>query len=222
MVSQRDDSREDFIINKDYTEEAENLNPEEYYGNSSEIFRKKPIMPFMIGGIGLLVLVIMFVLILARPNHNVDQEYLQTLEARMQQLEKKIATIGVMDQTLEKIGRQKQELENLGKKLNRLASTVTPQIDQIIKELGALHQKIDQGLASAAPGSKTVKKKQPVATKRTDTSTKYHQVQPGDTLYRISRQYEISIEQLRSYNNLAPNAAIYPGQKLKLNPNVKN
>lgn len=222
MVDQRDDNREDFIINGDYTEEeAEELHQKEYYGNSSEVFRKKSIMPFVIGGVGLVVLVIMFVLIFSRPKNVVDQEYLQSLEARMQQMEKKLATIGVMDQTLERLGKQEQKSDLLDKKLNRLESTVTTQIDQIIKELGALHQKTAQKPATRAPTPKTVEKKQPVASKKTESTTKFHQVQTGETLYRISLRYGLSVEQLRSYNNLAPNAAIYPGQKLKLNPNGK-
>jgi len=221
MVDPRDDNREDFIINEDYAEEAEDLHQQEYYENSSEVFRKKSIMPFVLGGLGLVVVVIMFVLILSRPKNIVDQEYLQSLETRMQQLEKKQATIGVMDQTLERLAKQEQESDLLDKKLNRFATTVTTQIDQIIKELGALHQKTAQMPAARAPTPKTVVKKQPVASKKTEATTKFHQVQAGDTLYGISRRYDLTVDQLRSYNNLAPNAAIYPGQKLKLSPNEK-
>jgi LysM repeat protein len=221
MVDQRDDNREDFIIHEDYAEEAQDLHQEEYYKNASEVFRKKSIMPFVIGGLGLVVVVIMLVLILSRPKNIVDQEYLQSLETRMQQLEKKQAAIGVMDQILERIPKQEQKLDLLDKKLNRFESTVTTQIDQIIKELGALHQKTAQKPASRAPTPKTVEKKQPVASKKTESTTKFHQVQAGDTLFRISRRYGLSIEQLRSYNNLAPNTAIYPGQKLILSPHEK-
>ena len=218
MVDPRDDNREDFIINEDFAEKAEDLHQQEYYQNSSEVFRKKSIMPFVLGGLGLVVVVIMFVLILSRPKNIVDQEYLQSLETRMQQLEKKQATIGVMDQTLERLAKQEQESDRLDKKQNRFATTVTTQIDQIIKELGALHQKTAQNPAVRAPTPKTVAKKQPVASKKTEATTKFHQVQAGDTLYGISRRYDLTVDQLRSYNNLAPNAAIYPGQKLKLSP----
>ena len=221
MVDQRDDIRGDFIINENYAEEAKDLHQEEYYGNSSGIFRKKYIMPFIIGGIGLIVLVMMLVLILSRPKNVVDQEYLQSFETRMQQLEKKLATIGVMDQILERLGKHEQEVDLLDKKLSRLESAFTTQIDQIIKELGTLHQKTAQKPASGASTPKAAKEKQPVASKKTVSTTKLHQVRAGETLYSIGRRYGLSVEQLRSYNNLAPNAAIYPEQKLKLSPNVK-
>jgi LysM repeat protein len=222
MVDPKDGNLEDFIINEySAAEEAADLNREDYYERSSEVFRKKSIMPFVIGGLGLVVLVVMFVIILSRPKNIVDQEYLQSLETRMQQIEKKLATIGVMDQTIERLGKQEQDLGRLDKKTDRFESTVTTQIDQIIKELGALHQKISQNSATAAPQPKTAGKKQPVASKKAKATIQFHQVQAGDTLYRISRRYGLSIEQLRAYNDLAANAAIYPGQKLKLNPKPK-
>jgi len=224
MVDQRDDNRDDFIINEDFAaeEEAEEeIHRQQYYRNSSEILRKKSIIPYAIGGLVLAVVVILFVLFLASPEKEVDRDYLQALEARMQQLEQKQASIGVLDQALERLGQQEQALAVLDKKLNRLESTVTTQIDQIIKELGVLHQKIAQNQASVTPAPKTVEKKQPVASKKAESKIKFHEVQAGDTLYRISRRYGLSIEQLRSYNNLAPDAAIYPGQKLNLSANTK-
>jgi len=222
MVDPRDGSREDFIINENYAAEEEaDLSREEYYQSSLEVFRKKSSMPFIIGGLGLAVLVVMFVLILSRPKNIVDQEYLQSLETRMQQLEKKLATIGVMDQAIERLGKQEKKLEQLDKKTDRFESTVTTQIDQIIKELGLLHQKISQKTPASAPQPETAAKKQPVAAKKAQSKAQFHQVQAGETLYRISRQYGLSIAQLRIYNDLAANAAIYPGQKLKLSSNIK-
>lgn len=222
MVDPRDNIREDFIIDDDYDEEkTEDMRQEEYYRSASNVFRKKPIMPFVIGGIGLLVLVIILVMTLSKPENAVDREQLQALETRIQQLEKRLATIGVMDQALERLGQQEQELDVLAKKLNRFETTATTQIDQIIKELGALHQKIAQTPSAGTRAPAIVEKKQPAASKKTVSTTKFHQVQAGETLYSIGRQYGLSVDQLRSYNNLAPNAAIHPGQKLKLSPNGK-
>ncbi len=47
----------------------------------------------------------------------------------------------------------------------------------------------------------------------------YHEVLQGETLYRIGKLYGISVEALRRLNNLSPNQAIYPGQKLIVTPN---
>ena len=215
MVNRGDENREDFIIDGGYgEEEADDLRPEEYHGTSSQVFRNKSIMPFVIGGGGFIVLVIFFFVYLSEPNKRPDQEYLQSLEARMQQLENKLGTIGIMDQTLERIGKQEQKLDLVEKNLANLESTVTTQIDQIIKDLSLSHQKTDSK-ASAPPKAE---KKKSMASKKTETKANFHQVQAGETLYGISRRYGLSVEQLRGYNNLAPNTAIYPGQKLKVGP----
>ncbi len=144
MVDQRDGNREDFIINENYATEEVDLRREEYYERPSEAFQKKSIIPFVISGLGLVVLVVIFVLIFSRPKNIVDQEYLQSLETRLQQLEKKLATIGVIDQIIERLDKQEQDLDRIDRKTDRFEATVTTQIDQIIKELGALQQKTSQ------------------------------------------------------------------------------
>jgi LysM repeat protein len=45
-----------------------------------------------------------------------------------------------------------------------------------------------------------------------------HTVKQGDTLYRISQRYQLSVDQLREYNKLGAKAAIYPGQQLYVTP----
>lgn len=48
-----------------------------------------------------------------------------------------------------------------------------------------------------------------------------YRVKKGDTLYSISRRYNLSVEQLKRYNNLTGNT-IAIGQTLKLGPDTKN
>ena len=221
MVDPKDSSRQDFIINESYGTEEVDLSREEYYERPSVAFQKKSIPALAVVGLGLAVLVVILGFVFLRPKNTVDPQFLQSLETRIQQLEKKLATIGVMDQVIERLGKQEQDLDQLNKKTDRFESTVTTQIDQIIRELGALHQKTDQLKAAAAPQPTPPVKKQPVAAQKAKSTAKLHQVQPGETLYRISRRYDLSVEQLRSYNGLTANDAIYPGQKLKLNPQAK-
>ena len=47
---------------------------------------------------------------------------------------------------------------------------------------------------------------------------KIHTVKQGENLYRISRRYNLSVDQIRQYNQLDSKADIYPGQKLKVSP----
>ena len=221
MVDPRDDNRENFTIDdKDPETDAAGLHAESYFGNASNGFSKKSIVPFVIGGLGLVVLIVVVIRFIATPQ-KVDRNELQSLETRIRQLEKQLPTREVPGPDLGRMEKQEAELKSLEKKLNRLESTVTIQIDQIIKEIGLLHQKTAQKAAVAAPKPKKSAKQQQAASPKPDSTTKIHLVQSGETLYRISRRYGLTVDQLKRYNNLEPNAAIYPGQKLKLVPNEK-
>ncbi|MFD1019300.1 LysM peptidoglycan-binding domain-containing protein [Thalassobacillus hwangdonensis] len=50
---------------------------------------------------------------------------------------------------------------------------------------------------------------------KTSASVSYHTVKSGDTLWEISRDYDVSISDIKSLNNLSGDI-IYVGQKLKL------
>ncbi|UOQ53493.1 LysM peptidoglycan-binding domain-containing protein [Hymenobacter cellulosivorans] len=70
--------------------------------------------------------------------------------------------------------------------------------------------------AEAATAARTVARRAPAAAKPTEVlpAPKVHLVQPGDTLYNISRRYQgVTVEQLRKLNNLKSDE-VKPGQKL--------
>jgi membrane-bound lytic murein transglycosylase D len=45
-----------------------------------------------------------------------------------------------------------------------------------------------------------------------------HEVEGGETLFKISKIYQVSIEDLIKWNNLGKNPSIRVGQKIKLKP----
>ena len=67
---------------------------------------------------------------------------------------------------------------------------------------------------------KTVKrpvKKPPAKVRKgpeTSAAKRYHTVRPGETLYRISLKYGLTVKELLRINGLGPGAVIRPGQKL--------
>ncbi|MDH3961982.1 MAG: LysM peptidoglycan-binding domain-containing protein, partial [Deltaproteobacteria bacterium] len=46
----------------------------------------------------------------------------------------------------------------------------------------------------------------------------YHEVLPGETLYRIGLRYGIAVDELLRLNDLEPGATIYPKQKILISP----
>ena len=207
MIDSKFGKNDNFVINDKYDDEdLQEPNHPDYYEDHSEGFRNKYINPFTIGGVGLVVIVFIFVVLLSGPEDVVDSSQLQSLEAKIQQLEQKLASTSVVDQTLARLGELEQKLSLISAQSDRFNRTVTTQIDQIIKELGSLHQKSSQTL-------------QPVKTNQKDRNSDFHQVRAKETLWAISRQYGLTLDQLRSYNKIGPKATIQPGQRLKLTPN---
>lgn len=212
MVDASKKNHEDFIISDEHdTDQGEEYGQEEYYESQSPgLLQDKKYLPFIIGGIGLVIIVILLVMVLSGPSDVVDRNQIQALEERIQGLEQKLATVGVIDQALNRIENNEKEIQLFMERVDRFEGTVTTQIDQIIKELGALHQK-----TGSAPAPKA-RAKQPVAKSPAEKKTGFYQVKSGDTLYSISRRHGLTVDQLRAYNNIGKDDAIRPGQKLRL------
>ena len=208
MVDQKFESHDNFVINDKYDDQdIQELNREDYYDDHSGIFRNKYLNPFTIGGVSIVVIVVLLVILFSGSEDAVDSRQLQSLEVKIQQLEKKLASMGAMNQAFDRLDDLEKKLSLINEQYERFNGSVTTQIDQIIKELGLLHQK------------KSSQALQPVKTAQKQTISKFHQVRAKETLWSISRQYGLTLDQLRSYNNIGPKATILPGQKLKLTPN---
>jgi len=213
MVDASNKNREDFVISEDGdTDAQEDLGQENYYDNQTSLLQNKSNLSYIIGGIGLVVIVILLFMVLSGPSDDLDSQRIQALEKRIQGMEQVLATVGVIGQSLDKIDNNEKEINLFMERVDRFEGTVTTQIDQIIKELGALHQK-----TGSAPAPKA-KAKQPVAKSPEPKKINDHEVKAGDTLYSISRRYSLTVDQLRAYNNIGKDTAIRPGQKLKLSP----
>jgi hypothetical protein len=217
MVDSPKDNREDFVIREDDdTEGEEDLGREDYYDNPKRILATKSNLPYVIGGIGFVIIAVLFVIVLTGPSDVADRKHLQGLEDRIQELEKRLATVDLMNQALDRIDNYEKELNLIMERVDRFEGTVTTQIDQIIKDLGMLHQKTD---SAPAPKAKTPRA---AAKSTTEKKTAVHVVSPGETLYSISRRYGLTVDELRIFNNIGKDASIHPGQKLRLTANTEN
>jgi len=72
------------------------------------------------------------------------------------------------------------------------------------------------------PGSTELRRTLARAEKRKGSPSKdnarYHTVERGDTLSAISKEYGVSVDELRRLNNIAKGEYIYPNQKILLSP----
>jgi len=148
---------------------------------------------------------------------NVSGTVFSDFEKRIQNLEK---TLQIEQGSRAKdVGIKKSvtEINHIKDRLGRLETAFSVKFDSLIDRMGKIEKSISQlknktektivrkesEPETAVPVKKSVKKK-----------SKFHTVEKKDTLYSISRQYNISIDGLRKLNKLSKGATIYPGDKL--------
>ena len=105
----------------------------------------------------------------------------------------------------------REQLLIIEKRLERIETDLSSTV-QAIEELKS---NIRRTVKQKSP---TTKKTPPTQRNQKGIKQNVYKVQSGDSLSQIGQQYGLSIEQLREYNNLEPNAIIHPGQELKLTP----
>jgi len=111
-----------------------------------------------------------------------------------------------------------QKLAEIEKQLGELQvkSDRTTLDPTIVQKIDSLSQRIEL-LEKQKPPLPEVKVKAPITQKPSPlTEKRYHIVQKGETLYKISKKYKISVEEIMKLNKLKENQPLRAGQKLIL------
>jgi LysM repeat protein len=141
--------------------------------------------------IGLLVLTILLAVFFGFQQYSLSQQ-LNEMAVNLTNLEVRIG------------GLEKQQADLQGKTANSV----------IVNEVETLASKVS-ALETQSTSSQTTKKSSTESPKQSKAVKKrYHEVKKGETLYRIAKQYGITVDELRRLNKLPPNQPIEIGQKL--------
>ena len=203
----------DFVMSEeDKTEDAKDSYEYESDDISDAINRKPSMLPSIISAVGFLVLIIFGIAILSRTQDLAEYEQLMVLESRLEKMERKLAGVEHAAPTTNDAFNPQQQFEQLAARLDRLEADINTKMDQIIKGLES-HKK-----PPIQPPAPAAKAPQPEKIEEKAAKAQTHKVRAGETLYRISQRYGITVDQLRTINNLGPNTKIYPGQEIRLTP----
>lgn len=139
---------------------------------------------------------------------------------------REISSIKVRLDQLERTSSQLETVEDKVARLNRVIISSRADFEDSIERLNKWRLLLDQRLAeqiqryyelgrrdALAP---TEGKELPNGDKRgvPQTKDRYHEVRSGETLYRISKKYEMSLKELCRLNEITPENVIRPGEKL--------
>jgi LysM repeat protein len=157
-------------------------------------------LPFIAASAGVFILTVIFIVVWVNSNRKNTDVELNTLKLKINMVE----------------GR----LSHLEKEITELQASVTkgeePQ-DLFTQRLNALSLQINRLENQVKSASESVRGSgsvQPSAV--TQDKGRYHEVKPGETLYRIARTYGLSVDELCRLNNISPNDVgdIQPGRRL--------
>jgi len=169
-------------------------------------------MPIILVGGGVLILVVLLIWLISGSGGNSSVQQINLLESRIMALEKRIADIEPLAGAAKVAAEQVKSIPELTKRIDGLQAVFTKEIDSLSRRLAAAAPQKAAAPPVKAPPPET---KSATAAARKET---HHVVQAGETLYRISRRYNLKLDELQRLNNLKPGTAIHPGQKLLVSP----
>jgi 5'-nucleotidase/UDP-sugar diphosphatase len=158
--------------------------------------------------VGVLLVIILFVLIFSGGKDGKADERLSALQARVDQIDKKLAGLAGLEERVAQAEKQARLAQQSMAGADRQYNILEGKIEELSRKAQAPQKKESAPPAQAEPPKKEQEK--PAA----QTAERTHVVKAGETLYEIGKKYGTSVEALRRLNQLKPGQAIRPGQKL--------
>jgi LysM repeat protein len=178
--------------------------------------------PFVWGGTAVVILILMFMIFWPDSNGKASIDRLDNIAQRLDMLENRIFIVETNIQNISVQQPQEQNIESFQNRIEQLEAFVKHKTDQFTSELEKAQKKISTleskpstPVIASKPASspKSAPAAKPADYRKSDTA-KYHVVKQGETLYRISVNYGISVDKLLELNNMSKGAVIHPGQKI--------
>jgi LysM repeat protein len=178
--------------------------------------------PFVWGGTAVVILILMFMIFWPDSNGKASIDKLDNIAQRLDMLENRIFIVETNIQNISVQQPQEQNIESFQNRIEQLEAFVKHKTDQFTSELEKAQKKISSleskpstTVTASKPASapRTAPAAKPAAVRKADTA-QYHVVKKGETLYRISVNYGISVDKLLELNKMAKDAVIQPGQKI--------
>jgi LysM repeat protein len=192
------------------------------WGVKSSLFKKND-TTLIIAGALIVTLLVFFVFFRSSGSRteavppDSENTRFQGLEIRITSLEQSLAAL---ESKLNDMPRSNGEtdLSQIRRQVATLESGIRVQVDSLKRQMARLEEKLTPPTVTANPEiqeKKAAEKSTPPAG-TAGTDRLFHTVEKGETLWRISQKYDITVERLRQLNDLAPNEDIYAGSKIRV------
>lgn len=173
----------------------------------------KPSVLLVMLAIAIVALIVILLVLINGTGETVSTRKLEALEDRIQSLEERLDKYTSIDEKVTRIWEQAKSFEKFKDRFDRTEASTSLRMDHLTMSLETLQKQLKEKPPAkpAAPVEETdtSPQLQPAASKM-----QYHEVSTGDTLYSISKKYNMSVDELRKINHMTQNSVIVPGQKL--------
>jgi len=166
----------------------------------------------ILGGIGIFVLVLL-VVIFSSGKETASERQLQDILARLEVLESRL--VGMENQESgrqQSLVRMQGDFSILTMRVDKLSREMKEQFTELAARRDAPAATTPRPTQAAAPRpAAAAAPAQPAAAKPV-----LHEVRAGETLFRISRTYGVTVDEIRRLNKLGAGDVIHPGQVLTI------
>ncbi|MFZ3044337.1 MAG: LysM peptidoglycan-binding domain-containing protein, partial [Desulfatirhabdiaceae bacterium] len=179
-------------------------------------------------GAAAFILIGMFVFMPMLKQQPVDVSMVSEIDARIKKLESRLSQLETSSSKQPVIALQEEKLNQMNERLEKLESMATQKLDTLTRDLDGLRKMSGPAKSASSEPPKT----EPPAAKRTDTpnqpqkqtsaetqsTIRYHDVQPKETLFGIGKTYGLTVDEMRRLNQISSPDLIKVGQKLRVSP----
>jgi len=200
------------------TEEEEYFDEEQYspwadqesHKKGGLLNKSKSLFGLLIGAI-IALIVALLVLIMGGGARRAGSQQLAQLEERIQTLEERLDKFEAIDEKVTRIWEQAKSFETFKDRFERSEASMSLRMDHLTMSLESMQKQLSKLHAPVAAAAKAAA---PKTAPSSAPQTQYHLVASGDTLYSISKKYNLEVDQLLQLNHMQPDSVIQPGQKL--------
>jgi len=187
---------------------------QENHNKRGPLNKTKALFGLLVGAIIALVVTLLVLVMGGGTNGGVSPQQMAQVEERLQKLEERLDKFEAIDEKVTRIWEQAKAFETFKDRFERSEASMSLRMDHLTMSLEAMQKQLTEAQAPVAVPSVPAKSSTPKATVKTTAKTQYHQVKPGETLYSISKQYNLKVDRLLQMNQMKPGSVIQPGQKL--------
>jgi len=161
----------------------------------------------ILGGIGILLLILLIIVFFGTSDRSSSEE-LTTLKTKINRIGARLTQLDEIENRIALLQKQQKELRQSISRLDNSGKFLIAQLGELTQKLGSPKKGATSGSARTKTSS-AIKKKAPTGTK-----SGYYVVRRGDSLFRIAKKHNLSVNELCRLNEISTKQAIKPGQRL--------